>query len=364
MASPTPANGTMPDYSKMPAGPPPPGVIPNFHNPESRAPIPIAVCATMICLTVPCIAIRLFTRLKISKSAGWDDWVALVGAMFTVGFSGYSIALFKLPGNGPHIWNVPASVYLDPSSRYFLRMLFTQILYTISAAIIKLSLLLFYGRLFAMGFARYFIYGGAVALTTLYTLLLFLIVGYCARNPSLLDTKGSCYAKGGNVGWALTGVNIFSDFYILAIPLFILKNLKMSGKKKIAVGGIFLMGIFATVASILTLYFRIKATRGTDVSWEIVPAATCTILELNLGVICSCLPSFAALVKYRTGLTNKGSSYANRSSKRRIIDPNNTSSKASSNIAIKEQYNDSAKLVKPDQYLELGNRTDWSHDER
>ncbi|KAF4626878.1 hypothetical protein G7Y89_g11280 [Cudoniella acicularis] len=237
----------MVDLSEIPAGTPPPGVVPNFVNPESRAPALVAICILMIVLTVPSVATRFFVRLRISKNPGLDDWIGLLGAVFTLAFTIYAIVVFSLPGNGPHIWNVPLSVYMDPNSKYFLRMLFTQILYPVCAYIIKLSLLIFYARVFVtpgLSKAKLFIYGGAVVMTLVYTVLIVLTIAFCARNPSLIDPNGSCYAKGGQVNWALSGVNIFSDFYTLAIPLFVLSGLQMSMKKKWAVGGIFLIGIF------------------------------------------------------------------------------------------------------------------------
>jgi hypothetical protein len=246
----------MESLSNIPAGTPPPGVTPNFVNPESRAPALVAVCILMIILSVPCVAVRIFIKLRISKNTGVDDWVALVGAIFTLGFTIYAIVVFSLPGNGPHIWNIPLSVYLE--SNYFLRMLFTQILYPVSAYIIKLSLLLFYGRLFASpgtAMARYFIYGGVGAMTVFYAILVALTIAFCAPNPSLINPQDNCVAKGGQVSWALSGVNIFSDFYILAIPLFIVSRLNMTSRKKWAVGAIFLLGL---------LYVLFRRVRGSS----------------------------------------------------------------------------------------------------
>ena len=62
-----------PNYAIVPALPPPPGVIPNFHDPPSRAPelrIGMGVC---IGTTLVLLVLRLYTKLAITHTAGWDD---------------------------------------------------------------------------------------------------------------------------------------------------------------------------------------------------------------------------------------------------------------------------------------------------
>ena len=88
-----------PNYAIVPALPPPPGVISNFYDPPSRAPelrIGMGVC---IGTTSVLLVLRLYTKLAITHTAGWDDckflWkkkfslkLMLTGACF-IGFVGY-----------------------------------------------------------------------------------------------------------------------------------------------------------------------------------------------------------------------------------------------------------------------------------
>lgn len=56
-----------------PLAKPPPGVIPNFVNPESHAyqlTITVAVCLAFVIIAV---SMRLYTKQFITKSMGWDD---------------------------------------------------------------------------------------------------------------------------------------------------------------------------------------------------------------------------------------------------------------------------------------------------
>lgn len=65
---PTPAQGAM-----LGGLPPPPGVVPNFVNPNSIANTIRAVAVSLAVLTTFSIAIRLYTKIFIVKAHGWED---------------------------------------------------------------------------------------------------------------------------------------------------------------------------------------------------------------------------------------------------------------------------------------------------
>ena len=61
------------DLNGVPVENPPTGVIPNFIDPPSRGYeviIAVAICLTFM---IPSVVIRLYTRIFISRSLGWDD---------------------------------------------------------------------------------------------------------------------------------------------------------------------------------------------------------------------------------------------------------------------------------------------------
>lgn len=66
-------NGFVSRQQRVPAIDPPPGVIPNFVNPESRMQ---GLIVTAICFTVIagiCVCLRMYTRMFLTRSVGWDD---------------------------------------------------------------------------------------------------------------------------------------------------------------------------------------------------------------------------------------------------------------------------------------------------
>lgn len=57
----------------MPASPPPPGVTPNFDHPDSIVDSFMATNAACLAIAVLFLALRLYTRIFIVNSLGWDD---------------------------------------------------------------------------------------------------------------------------------------------------------------------------------------------------------------------------------------------------------------------------------------------------
>ena len=61
------------DYAHTPALPPPPGVTPNFVDPESQANLFVSVTAVCIALMLPIVIMRLYSRVCITRSFAIDD---------------------------------------------------------------------------------------------------------------------------------------------------------------------------------------------------------------------------------------------------------------------------------------------------
>lgn len=57
----------------IPAMAPPKGVIPNLIDPESRAYESIVTTAVCVSLMMPFFVLRLYSRLFVTRSLGWDD---------------------------------------------------------------------------------------------------------------------------------------------------------------------------------------------------------------------------------------------------------------------------------------------------
>jgi hypothetical protein len=66
------------------AWPPPPGVTPNFTNPDSIGYQLIVVNVLLPAITIPLCALRLYTKRYILKTVHLDDCMSLEASEFTV----------------------------------------------------------------------------------------------------------------------------------------------------------------------------------------------------------------------------------------------------------------------------------------
>lgn len=55
------------------AMPPPPGVTPNFDDPESIAHRVVAISVLGAAIAIPVCLLRLYTKRRILRNFGWDD---------------------------------------------------------------------------------------------------------------------------------------------------------------------------------------------------------------------------------------------------------------------------------------------------
>ena len=61
------------NLSTIPALNPPYGVIPDFVHPATRINITLIPCAGIVAVTILFVILRIYTKLYIIQSVGWDD---------------------------------------------------------------------------------------------------------------------------------------------------------------------------------------------------------------------------------------------------------------------------------------------------
>lgn len=111
--------------------------------------------------------------------------------------------------------------------------------------------------------------------------------------------------------------NITIDIILFSLPIFMISRLQISLSQKIAVMGIFLLGAFVTLTSVLRLWQLVitqkHATPGNfDPTFTLVGAAVWSTVESNLSIVCACLPSMRPLLRLVVhGTLRNNESYGN-----------------------------------------------------
>lgn len=171
------------------------------------------------------------------------------------------------------------------------------IIYNPTAFLAKFSILLQYSRIFNPDGKRNLpmfvaIRIGISSIFLFYFVRLFFDVFQC--NPrdkiwNLLITKGHCY--NGNAVYEASGIfNVLSDFAILIMPMQSVWHLNMSLRRKLLTTGVFALGFFACVTSIMRTYYTFRVVKTSDKSYMFGPFGLWSGAELSASVITSCLP--------------------------------------------------------------------------
>ena len=145
-------------------------------------------------------------------------------------------------GLGRDIWTLTPD-QITAFGRFFF---ISEIDYFTEVSLLKLSLLFFYLRIFPGRAVRRLLWG-TIVFDILFGVLFVLVSVFQCHPVDFFWTKWDGQHKGScldinKVAWVNAGVSITLDLWMLAIPLYQLRNLKLHWKKKVGVGLMFGVG--------------------------------------------------------------------------------------------------------------------------
>lgn len=167
--------------------------------------------------------------------------------------------------------------------------------YFLNLATLKLSLLLFYLRIFPSQKLRWLLWG---------TVVFDVLFGFSFVIASIVQCKpidyfwlqwdgehqGHCVNINA-LGWSNAAISIALDVWMLALPLSQLPTLRLHWKKKVAVALMFTVGTFVTVVSVLRLQALVTFASAVNLTQANYDVHFWSTIEINVGIICACLPA-------------------------------------------------------------------------
>ncbi|EFY94964.2 hypothetical protein MAA_09542 [Metarhizium robertsii ARSEF 23] len=273
------------DYTKVPLGVPPPGQQSNLLDAESQAWIPRLAIYTTLPVALCFIIMRIGTRIRMKHSLGWDD---LLDDMY-----------------GRHFWDIPVSA---ATSELMKETCAITAMYDVSAALTKVSLLALFLRIFARSRrSKMMIWAGIGFTVASYATLLGAWIYYSAPHQGEGWSDTIYQVRTGRdtppISVVFGALAIFTDFYIIAIPITAISSLNLSTKKKFGVSALFVTGLLACAFSVAGLSprienYRLTMVHGTpDPFWVSCPSYGLAVAEINLGIVCACVPVIVPLLK-------------------------------------------------------------------
>ncbi|KAJ5119753.1 hypothetical protein N7448_010422 [Penicillium atrosanguineum] len=249
--------------------------------------LPVTTALTILAILL--VAIRLWTRIRLIKSPGYDDLLVTLALATSITFYAFILAERE---NGLGISKHDLSWEMR---RTQMRMLWLSIpFYNLSLTLSKLSALILYGRIFHhRGFriAKY-----ALMTFIIISSLWMVISGFVFCVPihtfwsgHILAAEAHCLPVG-PVWYANAAMQIFSDVAILILPMPLLWKLHLPLRQRAGIMIVFGVGILVIATSSARLYELWKMVNGGDFTKTNENAAVWSSLEANVSIICACLP--------------------------------------------------------------------------
>ncbi|KAI2467416.1 hypothetical protein F4781DRAFT_402319 [Annulohypoxylon bovei var. microspora] len=285
------------DLSNIPAIPPPDGVTPNFIDPYSLALPGRVVIGVTLPLIVISVASRLYTRIWITRATGADDYLCLAATASVIAYCGATLSILGSP-LGPHQWDVPL-IKITP--KFIQGCIIVADLYSSSAMLLKTSLLVLYLRMFRVDkTANILIWIGIILIVLFYSACIIGTSYLCRQSqwPSnaspteflILQSQSGCNHPQLNLAAGQGVFSTVSDLYVLVIPINLIWGLRLPLRRRVGICSIFLVGLLATGCSVATLYSRFHQRNSIDFTYDSALNMILGGMELNVGVICSCMP--------------------------------------------------------------------------
>ncbi|KAI0892238.1 hypothetical protein F4806DRAFT_505649 [Annulohypoxylon nitens] len=274
--------------------PPPPGIEPNFIDPPSQAKGNLTQHATCLTLVTMFVAMRIYTRLRINRTnLGIDDYFCVLS--YALDWT-YSMLMIKShsEGLGRHIWDVPAT-WVIPALKY---LVFASYAYLLLTGCIKLTFLFCYRRIFSMhSLTNTFINLGIAFVVCLHTGLLFATIFSCDPVDRSWDASvpGTCF-NAAILPWVSAASSSLTDIYIFVLPIAPLWRLNMDSKRKVKVTIVFSFGLIACIASLVRLGMTRVLQSSLDATWNTSSIGKWSGIEVDVGIICSCLMALPAFL--------------------------------------------------------------------
>ncbi|KAL5343792.1 hypothetical protein BJX70DRAFT_393840 [Aspergillus crustosus] len=252
----------------------------------------LTVSAVFTCLATLTAAVRIYTRVFMVKQMGADDWTILVSLAFSWAFFGLFVgeAVYLM---GEHYEQIPKTILTKQMICFWASVP----IYQASLITTKASILLQYKRVFStprMRLACYILIGflGMWGTWTFISAWLNCVPVAKFWNDSL---EGYCLDKKA-LWFSNSAIHIFTDIVLLVFPMPVLKKLQLPSRQKLALMGVFALGTFVLVTSILRLQSLLVISDSTDPTYDNVGAATWSAVECNVAIICACLPATRAFI--------------------------------------------------------------------
>ncbi|KAI0152900.1 hypothetical protein GGR57DRAFT_469421 [Xylariaceae sp. FL1272] len=291
-------------------GPPPAGL----DLKENQATAIIAVALVSAGFATLALGLRIWARNFQRFGMMADDWLMIVALIFTIGTLVITI-LGANAGAGQHVW----ALHPQDVANVFEYLYAYTFIYAGSVSFTKISILLFYYRLFERGSKGFHIrLGFAAFFATGYLISIWgVAAGLCMPTryfwTQFLGEEGHCVDINSSF-LSLTALNLVADVLVLIVPIPEILALQMPTNRKLGVLFVMLLGGLVCVVSAVRIWAFVVFTQAVDITWVQANVFLLSSVEPAFGIVSACLPSLRPLYRRaKAKITGKDSTNASGS---------------------------------------------------
>ncbi|OAQ65351.2 hypothetical protein VFPPC_06466 [Pochonia chlamydosporia 170] len=275
--------------------PPPPAGV---DLSEDRRATIVATSVVTWFLAIIAIILRLLSRRMKGIELWLDDWL-IIAALFpscahVFGMAGYAVSR----GLGQHIWVTPP----DSTRAWALGLFIAELGYFFTLICVKWSILAFYWRSFHIRRSIRIPIWTLATVVLLWGIAVILVTifqcqpthAFWSRFDPVNPRSPSDYHCGVEDTKFFYGnaiPTIITDILMLLLPAPYIYTLQLRKGQKFALAGIFLVGLFVTLVSVIRLNYLLKGNlQDPDITWNFVDIGLWSVIEGNIAMVCACLP--------------------------------------------------------------------------
>ncbi|KAI0426052.1 hypothetical protein F5Y09DRAFT_78064 [Xylaria sp. FL1042] len=241
--------------------------------------------ALFVGLALIAVVLRLVANWKYNRRLLIDDYISITAIPFLIAVA----ILSDKAGNGFHDPDIPP--YTVAQLAVAISVVTPLALWTCKAPILFLYL-----RLFGIKkWLRIISYVTLALTAAVYLSGIVAIPPACTPHSSDLSQAfvNNCQGRTRLINVYLGSVSVLADVIILVLPLPVVFGLKLLVRSRVGLAFLFLSGLFAIAASIISLLFKAQSLQSPTTSLALSILATIT--ECSVALIVGCVPPLRVL---------------------------------------------------------------------
>ncbi|KAK8138628.1 hypothetical protein PG984_002008, partial [Apiospora sp. TS-2023a] len=252
------------------------------------------------------VLLRAYVRVVLVKASGVDDVAIALGWLASCGFA--VVTVIPHPYFLETRWGLGLQDVDDmpPENLYNFGLLqyIGAPFYITSILFFKLSLLLSYFRFLPQGIWKFLTVLISIVTILFHASFLVIQINLCTPIAKQWDptiAHGHCI-EAVPFYTTVAAMTIVLDVLVMVLPFPTFYASKIQNRKKVVLLGLFALGIFITIIQM----FRIQTIKSLANYLDSAKLIMWSTIENNLGIIVTCIPTLAPLMKYFSERTRRG----------------------------------------------------------